>query len=85
MARRFQFSLRMVFVLTTLAALAGAAWHPLVRIWDSLDLLAVLLLIAVPMFLPPLIFLAILPFAYGKSVREVANQRVLTATEEGNR
>ena len=72
MPRRFQFSLRALFFLTTMAAVAGAAWHPLVRIWNSLDPLAGLLLIAVPMFLIPAAFLAILPFAYGRAVREIA-------------
>jgi hypothetical protein len=72
MGRRFQFSLKWLFFVTTTAAVFGAAWRPLVRIWDSLDLLAALLVIAALPLLGLAAFLMMLPFAYRRAVREIA-------------
>jgi hypothetical protein len=84
MARRFQFSLQWLFIGTTIAAMMGAAWHPLVRVWDSLDPLAALLVIAIPLLLGLATFLAILPFAYRRSVMGIAVQRAETPVDGSN-
>lgn len=83
MSRRFQFSLKGLFLLTTMAALAGASWRPFVRVWQSLDPLAVLLLIAVPVLLPTAIILAVLPFAYRRAVSEIADFEQRQESAEG--
>lgn len=84
MPRRFQFSLKWIFFATTMAAMMGAAWRPLVRAWDSLDPLAALLVIAVPLPLGLAVFLAILPFAYRRAVIEIAAQRAQTPVDGSN-
>jgi hypothetical protein len=62
MSRRFQFSLRALLGVATLAAIAGAASRPLVRISESYDLLGLLFVLIGSTLAPAALVLAILIF-----------------------
>jgi hypothetical protein len=73
-----------MFIVTTTAAMMGAAWRPLGHIWDSFDPLAALLVVTALPLLPLFALLAILPFAYRRPVMQIATQRAQTSANEGN-
>ena len=76
MSRRFQFSLRALFYLTTIAAVIGAAVAFVIRIWDSLDpLMAMVVAYGLPPVLGAAAILSVLPFAYYRSVRNIKDRR----------